>query len=1163
VADLNELCGRVLGEFVLRERLDEGGFGAVYRCDQPLLGRNVVVKVMHQRRRRHDVALQRFMREAQLASRLDHPYAAHVYAFGVEDDGLLWIAMELVQGITLTRWLRERGPLPLDQFVPFFDRVAEVVQAAHERGIVHRDLKPANVMVIESAGQLLPKLLDFGVAKLIDDTTTTPPPTPAEAEEALADIAADAEATTMPLRLAAPDKAGHRPERLTRADAAIGSPPYMAPEQWTDPVSVGRSADLYALGIVAYEALTGRTPFSAKTVDQYSHLHRNAEVPPLGDGFSPALDRVFARALAKQPEDRWGSALELASALRGELRAHMREQVRSSARQWQDRARPQGLLWRGDVLVDLERWTQRTPSVVLGEPERSFLAASRRHARRAMWTRRLLGAITVATIFSAFLYRAALQTRLAERIATVTKMQAELEQGRQSVLHNELADAEPHLGAAHSLGDHSPGTEFMLAVARQFRRAQQAQFASTAGRMMSAVFSPSGQQIVTTDDKAAQVWDAQTHQRLFTLAHGDTVYQALYTADSAWIVTVAGDGRVRIWNAASGDLVRTLTHDRSDGQRSRYSWVAMSPDCRFIAAIDMQGDRAHVWDARTGAALAELRNDAAEFPSIAFSADSRWLATSGGNDVRVFDTSQWTQTVTLAGPHIHGVSFDPTGPRLATASSSGDASVWMIPSGQRILHLREIGEPVDAVAFSPNGALIVAASRDGAEQIWDTASGRLVSQGNYLRSRIYSLEFDPTSKLVVAAGASGTAVVADAALGMAVTTVGGSRNIIRTVHFDPSSRRIIGASWDGIARVWDATSPYRYWGSPPISDDCGIATGLEPDRRFVAVGCRDHQTQIWDTLRDRLVAELPSVTRVDADFPSALPAVSVAGDRAAIARGHAVEIYELPSGRLVRTIMHPAPVTAVGFATAGPDVVSGSIDGTVLVTQGDHEPIVLPAFSQGIDAAGFLVDGRVVAADAGKRLRVYDPGHRAVLADIDTQRRVMALRPSQDGTRLVTLPTYVGAPGPPILWDLERYRVIGPLEGHIGRVFSARFTLGGHEIVTGGGDGTVRRWDSDTGQLRQTYSGSSVFLADATLTPDGLMMVAGGGEGLLRFWDAASGRPLWTMPAHKSYLIGIHFEGADIVTRGFGGEISRWRMPTLAGEIGTCDGNAGCDIVPR
>src|SRR6476646_3450956 len=177
MGDRDALSGRVLGDFVLRERIGEGGFGAVYRCEQPLLGREAVVKVLHRSLRSSEIVLQRFMREARLASRLDHPYAAHIYAFGVEkEDGLCWIAMELVQGTTLDRWLRDRGPLPIEHLVPFLERVAEVVQTAHERGIVHRDLKPSNIMVIERAGRLLPKLLDFGVAKLLDEASLPRPP---------------------------------------------------------------------------------------------------------------------------------------------------------------------------------------------------------------------------------------------------------------------------------------------------------------------------------------------------------------------------------------------------------------------------------------------------------------------------------------------------------------------------------------------------------------------------------------------------------------------------------------------------------------------------------------------------------------------------------------------------------------------------------------------------------------------------------------------------------------------------------------------------------------------------------------------------------------------------------------------------------------------------
>ena len=303
-----QLRGRQLGDFVLRECIGEGAFAVVYRSDQPLLGREAVVKVLHQRLRASEVALQRFMREARLASRLDHPYAAHVYAFGVEpDDGLAWIAMELVHGTSLERWLKERGTLSLDLLVSFFEDVAEVVQNAHDRGIVHRDLKPSNVMMIEYAGKLFPKLLDFGIAKLVDEAVQLEMP-----GVPLEPVDSEREALGAPAAL----PAGSGNYHLTQANATLGSPPYMSPEQWIDALSVGPRSDLYSLAVMAYEALTGRQPFVGPTIAAIGEQHCNADVPPVGDAFPPALDRMFRRALAKNPEDRPSSARAFASELR-------------------------------------------------------------------------------------------------------------------------------------------------------------------------------------------------------------------------------------------------------------------------------------------------------------------------------------------------------------------------------------------------------------------------------------------------------------------------------------------------------------------------------------------------------------------------------------------------------------------------------------------------------------------------------------------------------------------------------------------------------------------------------------------------------------------------------------------------------------------------------
>ncbi|HTJ47601.1 MAG TPA: protein kinase [Kofleriaceae bacterium] len=303
---IDPLIGRTFGEFVVRELLSSGGFGMVYRAEQTALAREAVIKVLHTRHRTSDTIAQRFLREAQLASRLDHPYAAHIYAFGAEPDGVLWIAMELVRGTPLDRMLEAHGPIALERLVPLVERLGEVIHTAHEQGIVHRDLKPANVMVLARAGRLLPKLLDLGIAK----TGNEPAPVRRAAVVHEVDTSLDATAP------AASDRRASSGDRLTEQGSAMGTPIYMAPEQWRDASAADARTDQYALGVLCFEALTGRPPFGGTSRMAIALAHAKEPVPSLGDGFPPALDAVLARALAKQPSDRFASVLELAAAFR-------------------------------------------------------------------------------------------------------------------------------------------------------------------------------------------------------------------------------------------------------------------------------------------------------------------------------------------------------------------------------------------------------------------------------------------------------------------------------------------------------------------------------------------------------------------------------------------------------------------------------------------------------------------------------------------------------------------------------------------------------------------------------------------------------------------------------------------------------------------------------
>ena len=292
VAD--DLANRVVGEFVIRNPIGSGGFGTVYRAEQPSLNRELVVKVLLNHHRYDPSAVTRFIREAQLASQLDHPYAAHVYACGAEPDGMLWIAMELVRGVTMAQLLATHGPIARERLVTFVDHLCEVVDAAHALGIVHRDIKPANIMVVQRSGRWWPKLLDFGVARgPRGRALTTDPDSEATFETALVDDSSS--------------------QWVTIDGTAIGSPAYMAPELWTRPASADGRADIYALGILIYEALTGAVPFREPKLQTLYERHAKSPLPTTNDR---AIDLVLARATAKLAAERYATARDLAVCFR-------------------------------------------------------------------------------------------------------------------------------------------------------------------------------------------------------------------------------------------------------------------------------------------------------------------------------------------------------------------------------------------------------------------------------------------------------------------------------------------------------------------------------------------------------------------------------------------------------------------------------------------------------------------------------------------------------------------------------------------------------------------------------------------------------------------------------------------------------------------------------
>jgi serine/threonine protein kinase len=291
---MNDLVGMVIADrYHITKKLGEGGMGQVYLAEHVKMGRRCAIKIMMPGTMSDPEAISRFNREAANASRISHPNVCAIYDFGETPDGLIYLAMEFIEGKSLTDLLAEAGTLPLVRAATMIQQSAEALQVAHDLGIVHRDLKPDNIMVSPVRGTDVVKVVDFGIAKAIGGE--------------------DGKA-----------------QKVTKTGFVVGTPEYMSPEQLAgDPVD-GRS-DLYSLGLVFYRMLTGASPFPADS-QQETMIKRLTDDPmPLAVArpdvrFPPEVQRVFDRALARNPQARYQSANDFAREVRS-LTTHATGQV--------------------------------------------------------------------------------------------------------------------------------------------------------------------------------------------------------------------------------------------------------------------------------------------------------------------------------------------------------------------------------------------------------------------------------------------------------------------------------------------------------------------------------------------------------------------------------------------------------------------------------------------------------------------------------------------------------------------------------------------------------------------------------------------------------------------------------------------------------------------
>jgi serine/threonine protein kinase len=281
---VDPLLGQLIHEeFLIRRKIGEGGFGAVYEAEQVALQRIVAIKTLHRHLSSSPNIAARFRREGIAASRLTHPSAVKIVSFGETPDGIIWLAMEFIEGKSLLGHLREHKSMTAHDVVGLFSSLCEVLEEAHQKGVVHRDLKPENIMLSSlTGGRILAKVLDFGIASLVEDPS------------------------------------------ITKTGVISGTPAYMPPEQWKGLRHTDARTDIYALGIIAYQCLSGALPFDADSAPEW--LSKHCFEPPIplqdrigGENIPAALMAVIMKALEKDPNDRQQSALQLKQELEASL----------------------------------------------------------------------------------------------------------------------------------------------------------------------------------------------------------------------------------------------------------------------------------------------------------------------------------------------------------------------------------------------------------------------------------------------------------------------------------------------------------------------------------------------------------------------------------------------------------------------------------------------------------------------------------------------------------------------------------------------------------------------------------------------------------------------------------------------------------------------------
>jgi eukaryotic-like serine/threonine-protein kinase len=1020
--------GLFAGRFKLRQRLGAGGMGEVWVADQTEpVQRRVALKVV---RPGLDSAsmLARFDQERQALALMDHPNVARVLDAGIDDAGRPYFVMELIKGAPITDYC-DTGRLSLRDRLELFVPVCQAVQHAHQKGIIHRDLKPSNILVALYDGRPIPKVIDFGVAKATGPRLT---------EQSI----------------------------FTEVGSVIGTLEYMSPEQAElNNLDVDTRTDVYSLGVLLYELLTGTTPLDPKRVKE-GPLLEVLRIIREDDTIWPSARLSTVAELPSVAAKRGAEPRKLNGLVRGELDWIVMRAL--------EKDRNRRYATASAFADDVQHYLADEP-VLAGPPGAGY------RVRKFLGRHRgpVLGAAVV----------------LLALVAGVVGLLVGLVEARRQGDLTEQARKEE--------ADQRRRTEWLL-YASQVNLAQQAWDNNNAALALH---------YLETCRPDFRGWE---HDYLYTLFHGhqrtlgtprtfretgEPISSVAVSADGKRVVSGSDDWTVRVWDVDTGRVSLTLM-----GHTEAVTCVGLSPDGKRIASGG-RDNVVRVWDAATGRSIVTYRAHSDHVNSVAFSPDSkRVVSSSQDRTVREWDADTGREILVLSGPNFPScasVILSPDGRRVIGASNSV-VTIWDAATGKAADYLEGHGAKVTALDVSSDGKRIVSGSEDCLVKVWNPErSKKSVTLWGHT-GPVTSVTISPNGKWIVSGGIDRTVRVWDADTGRELRTLRGHTDQVSGVAMSADGKRVVSGSHDMTVKVWDAVwDGAATRGTRTRLSAMGKVSSLavSPDGRWGASGYSDRPLlEVWDITTGQNLRAFRggegSVTGV---------AFSPDGRRLASANADGtVRVLDAADGDANLTLQgHTDSVTSVSWSPDGKRLASGSMDRTARVWDAatGRQTLTLPWHTQTVLSVAWSPDGRrIVSGDYGGAVRIWDAGTGQVTLTLQEHAGpVSSVAFSPHGERLAS----GSHDGTVRIWEADTGREVLALRGHGGVVYSVTWSPDGRRVFSSSFDGTVKVWGVAAGYETLTLTAHPGGVTGLALSPDGRRLLTGSPNGSIKVWDAS------------------------------------------------------------